>query len=91
MLDIPPAESPRASWTYVAIAVLVVFSTIPLARALREAIDASVGRDIFLYLVALLLVIGGVYAVLNLRRRALPRGAFLWLGLVFLVFGIVIY
>ncbi len=91
MLDAPPAESRTKSWIWVALAVLIVFSTIPLASALREAVDASVGRDLFLYLVAVLVLIGAVYAFGNLRRRALPRGAYFWLFLVFVLFGIAIY
>ena len=71
--------------------VVVIYSTIPLARALRDAVDASVGRDLFLYLVAALVLVGAVYAFRNLRRRALPPRAYLWLGLVLMLFGITIY
>lgn len=91
MLDAPPAESRSKSWTWVALAVLIVFSTIPLASRLREAVDASVGRDLFLYLVAALVLAGAVYGFRNLRRRGLPASAYLWLTLVFLLFGIAIY
>lgn len=91
MLDAPPAESRAVSWSWVGLAVVIVFSTIPLARSLRDLVDASVGRELFLYLVAALVLVGAVYAFRNLRRRALPPGAYLWLGLVFLLFAIAIY
>ena len=91
MLDTRPTESPRISWIYVLLAILVIYSTIPLARALRETIDASVGRDVFIYLVAALTAVGAYYAFKNLRRRQLPRSAHAWLAAIFLFFGIAIY
>jgi hypothetical protein len=91
LLDTPPLESEKLSWCYVGMGVVVIYSTIPLARALRDAVDASVGRDLFLYLVAALVLVGAVYAFRNLRRRALPPRAYLWLGLVLMLFGITIY
>ena len=91
MLDAPPREPEKQSWIYVAIGVLVIYCTIPVARTLRETIDAQVGREVFLYLTALLAVIGGIIAYKNLRQRKLPLGAYLWLFGILALFGFSIY
>jgi len=91
VLDAPPTESEKTSWAYVAIGVLVVYATIPVARALRDAVDAKIGREAFLYLAALLVLITGIAAFLNLRKRDLPMDAYLWLFGIIGVFGIYIY
>ena len=44
MLDSPPTEAQQRSWVYVVIGVLVIYCTIPVARALRDAIDAQLSR-----------------------------------------------
>lgn len=79
MLDEAPRESEKQSWIYVAVGVVVIYATIPVARSLREAIDARVGRELFLYLAAALVLLAAALAVRNLRRRRLPPGAYLWL------------
>lgn len=91
MLDAPPREAEKISWLYVAIGVLIVYSTIPVARALREAVDAQIGRVAFLYLAVLMALLLVVAAFANLRKRAQPPAAYFWLSLVFALFGLYIY
>lgn len=91
MLDSAPKESEPRSWAYVGLGVLVIYATIPLARGLRDAVDASVGREFFLYPVLLLAAGFALLAFINLRRRALPPDAFYALGLVVLALLALIY
>ena len=91
MLDKLPRESETRSWLYVAAGVGVIYATIPVARALREVVDGSVGREAFLYLTLLMVVAGAVISFSGLRRRQLPRAAYLWLAILFTAFAILIY
>ncbi len=91
MLDSAPKESELRSWAYVVLGVLVIYATIPLARGLRDAVDATIGREFFLYLVLLLASVFAFLAFINLRRRALPPDAYYALGLVLLVLMTLIY
>lgn len=91
MLDSAPAESELRSWIWVGLAVLVIFATIPLARELRDAVDATVGREVFLYLGLVLAAAVALVAFSSLRRRALPPDAYYALGLVLLALVAMIY
>jgi hypothetical protein len=62
---------------------LIIYCTIPVARAFRELIAEQIGLEFFLYLTAILTAIAGAVAFINLRKRKLPTNAYLWL------FGIV--
>ena len=82
MLDTAPKEPEWQSWCYVAIGVLVIYCTIPVARALREFIAEQVGLNIFLYIAVTLALIAGVVAFINLRRRRLSADAYLFLFII---------
>ena len=79
MLDGPPKEPEWRSWLYVALWSLVIFVTIPFARAFRETIAERIGLRFFLYFTVLVALIGGGVALRNLRRRHVPTSAYAWL------------
>ena len=79
MLDAPPREPEWRSWLYVALWSLVIFSTIPFARALIDTVDERIGLQVFLYVTVSLVLVGGAVAFANLRKRQLPATAYLWL------------
>ncbi len=58
---------------------LVIFSTIPFARALTNAVDERIGLEVFLYATVFVALAGSVAALGNLRQRRLPLSAYLWL------------
>ncbi len=79
MLDSPPRESEWRSWAYVLTGTVVIFLTIPVARALRGWIELYVGLNFFLYAAAAVTLLVGVWALRNLRTRNLPLSAYLCL------------
>ncbi len=87
MLDTSPRESEKRSWLYVALFTAVIYATIPVARALRNAVDASFGREWFLYLTLVATLAVAIFAGRLLRRRRQPVSAWLWLYAVLAVFG----
>ncbi len=91
MLDTPPKESEARSWTWVAVGVVVIYATIPLARTLRAAVDAGVGREIFAHLAFALLAGIAVAAIAILRRRSPGAAAWTWLLASLLAFAALIY
>ena len=91
MLDAPPREPEWQSWCYVAVGVVIIYSTIPVARTIRESVDARIGNEIFLICSIVLVLVGGIMAFRNLRRRTLSRGAYIWLGGILTAFIAQIY
>jgi hypothetical protein len=91
VLDAPPKESETRSWSYVAMGVLFIYSTIPVARALREVVGEQLGLKFFLYFTIALTVAAGVLAFFNLRKRKLPVNAYLWLSGVVIAYIVYIY
>lgn len=79
MLDAPPNEPEWRSWLYVTLWSLVIFSTIPFARALTNALAERIGLEVFVYVTVFLALVGAAAALANLRKRRLPRSAYLWL------------
>ncbi len=79
MLDAPPTEPHWRSWLYVALWSLVIFCTIPFARAVIKTVDERIGLEVFLHITVLLALVGGAVAFANLRKRQLPPTAYLWL------------
>jgi hypothetical protein len=79
LLDTSPKEAEWRSWLYAAIWSLVIFCSIPFARAFIEIIEDYLSLDFFLYATLAGTVAGGALAVSNLRRRTLPLGAYWWL------------
>lgn len=91
MLDVAVKESEARSWGYVIAGALVIFCTIPVARAFREAVRNSIGLTFFLYLSFALVLLGGYLAVKNLGKRNLPPGAYLCLFAIFALFSGYLY
>ena len=79
MLDAPPKEPERRSWLYVILWSLVIFCTIPFARAFRNVVRDSIGIEVFLYATVAGILLLGVAAYSSLRQRRLPFNAYLWL------------
>ena len=86
MLDTLPREPEWRSWLYVGLWSLVIFCTIPFARAFRGIVAESVGLHFFLYVTIAVAVFGGIIAFRNLRTRQLPIIAYIWLFAVVSVF-----
>jgi hypothetical protein len=91
VLDAPPKESEGFSWIYVAFGVLVIYSTIPVARALRELVRENIGLKYFLYITVALVLLAGFLAFRNLNKRDLPLNAKLCLAGIFTAFLFYIY
>jgi VanZ family protein len=91
VLDAAPIEPEWKSWCYVAIGALVIYCTIPVARALRELVAEQIGLDFFLYLTVALALIAGGFAFRNLRNRDLPTNAYIFLFAFIAAFMMYIY
>ncbi len=91
MLDSPPRESEALSWTYVAAWVLVIYCTIPVARAFREAVNEQVGREMFLYVTFAIVLAVAIAAFASLSRRKLPVNAYLCLFAILVAFMAFVY
>jgi hypothetical protein len=57
MLDNQPTESEWLSWLYACIWSLLIFMTVPVARAIQAYISEHWGRDFFLYGVIVVIVV----------------------------------
>ena len=79
MLDAPPQEPRGLSWLYVALASLIIFATIPIARSLQSFVSDRLGPDSFLYISAAVVAAAAVWAVRFLKRRHTPAIGYLWL------------
>jgi hypothetical protein len=84
MFNAPPREKEWVSWFCVVAWSLVIFVTIPFARALQEGIAARWGREVFTYGVIAGLVAAAVAAMVGLlrARRQVGVAGYLWLGAV---------
>ncbi len=51
MLKNPPQEREWASWLFVGLWTLIIFMTIPFARAIQKFVYLQWGRDTFAYVV----------------------------------------
>ena len=91
MLDTPPREPEWRSWCYVALGALVIYCTIPFARAFREVVAEKISLEFFLYFTVALALIGGVMAFINLYNRRLPINAYFWLFGIVVAFLVYIY
>ncbi len=91
MLDKSPKEPEWLSWFYVAAGVLVIFFTIPFARAFRKIISENIGSNFFLYITAAVALVVGIIAFRNLQKRKLPLNAHLSLFAIIAAFLSYIY
>lgn len=79
MLDEPPQEREWSSWLYVALWSLIIFCTVPVARAIQAFVADHLGREAFFYTVAAAIIVAAAAALVSLRRKRLPLGAYVWL------------
>jgi VanZ family protein len=87
MFEKPPRESEWLSWLFVSLWTLIIYLTIPLARAIQAMIVDIWGRQSFTYIVLACIVLAGVAATLYLKRRKTTYWSnWFWLILVALVF-----
>lgn len=91
MLDKPPKEPEWLSWCYVVAGILVIFFTIPFARAFRQVVQENIGSDFFLYITAAVTLVVGTLAFNSLRKRKLPLNARLSLFAIIAAFLAYIY
>jgi len=91
LFDSLPRESELRSWTWVGLGIAVIYTTIPLARALQRLVNEYFGRELFLYVCLLALAIGARLAWRSLRQRRMQRSAYWWLGLVFSLLVTIVY
>ncbi|MBN1269705.1 MAG: VanZ family protein [Kiritimatiellae bacterium] len=88
MLNAPPREKEWVSWLYVGLWTLVIYVTIPFARALQTYVAAHMGRTIFgeVVLVFIALFVGGmaIYVARVARLGGWRRE--LWLASVALAY-----
>ena len=87
MLDYPPTENERRSWLYAGLWSLLIFLTVPLARAIQAYISAHWGRNFFLYgvIAIIVLVLIASLLLLNRKRTATAMNQF-WLISIATVF-----
>ena len=80
MLDNLPAESERRSWLYVCLWSLLIFLTVPVARAIQAYVSEHWGRDLFLYTVVIIIVLLLIVSLrLIIRRRTATALNYIWL------------
>jgi hypothetical protein len=91
VLDTPPGESEKLSWLYVVIAVVIIYSTIPLAASLREVLRDHVGLQYLLYAGFALVLLGVFLGIRNVHRRGLPLNARVCLLAIFAVYLAYVY
>jgi len=91
MLDRPPSEPEWLSWTYAGFAALLIFFTIPFARAVQNYVTGFFGRDFFFYIVGAVAVAAAYKAFVSVRRRQLGIDAYAWLVGVGSAFAIYTY
>ncbi|MBT8078603.1 MAG: VanZ family protein [Gammaproteobacteria bacterium] len=87
MLDVPPGEPRWASWGYVALGSLVIFLTVPFARALQSLLAEHAGRTFVFYIVGIAALVGAALAVRSLRRRCVGATAYAWITAVVAAFA----
>ena len=83
MIKIPPQEKQWLSWLYVVVWTLIIFMTIPLARAIQQFVYQEWSRDLFTYVVLALTLMGFLAAVNYIRQfRSASRSNIIWLAAV---------
>lgn len=75
------------SWLYVAAVSMIIFCAVPFARAIQLVVSEIFGRRFFLFLVAAVALIASTLAIRTMRRRTIPRSAYLWLAAIIAAFG----
>ncbi|NIO43225.1 MAG: hypothetical protein GTO41_25575, partial [Burkholderiales bacterium] len=75
------------SWLYVAAASLIIFCAVPFARVTQSVVSEIFGRSFFLFFLAAVALVASALAIRAIRRRAIPRSAYLWLAVIIAALG----
>ena len=87
MIQGPPREEQWVSWLWVVIWSLIIFVTIPLARALQTFVVQYWGSETFTYAVIIAVLAALATSIIYLiRQRPTCYDGFFWLFLVAAVF-----
>lgn len=87
MLNSAPKEKEWISWLWVTLWSLIIFVTIPMARAIQKFVEENWGRQLFEYGVMTAAAVSLAAASLHLwRKRAAARTSYLWLLVVAAVY-----
>jgi len=87
MLTKPPREPEWRSWLWVILWSIVIYVTIPFARAIQKWVQAHAGREWFGYAVIAIVLLAAVRTIVFLvRHRVRARGSYVWLSAVAVVF-----
>ena len=78
----PPKGKQVWAWLAVCIWTLIIFTTIPLARSIIDAVSEELDRSFFMYVVLFVIGISFVLSMVYLlRKRALALRKLIWLVL----------
>ncbi|MGI9301683.1 MAG: VanZ family protein [Gammaproteobacteria bacterium] len=87
MLQFPPPEREWISWLYVALCVLAIFLTVPVARTIQTFVADHWGRELFSHAVIALILVTICGAAVRLRRLATTGTVnYVWLLAVAAIF-----
>lgn len=87
MFESPPREKQWLSWLYVVAWTLIIFASIPLARAIQEYVSQQWSRDAFTYAVVVAIVSALSTAISYARRlRSISRSSYFWLTAIGAIF-----
>lgn len=87
MLDSSPGEKQWLSWLYVSVWSLMIFLTVPFARAIQEFVSRQWSSDLFTYGVLLaILVTLVILTVYIIRYRQISRSGYFWISIIGVIF-----
>ena len=84
MINSPPQEKQWLSWLYVVVWTLIIYVTIPLARAIQQFVSQEWSRDLFTYVVLAITVCGicGCSDYMSADISRLSRSNYFWLIII---------
>ncbi len=79
MLNHPPREQEWVSWTIVGLWTLIIYLTIPFARAIQKFVYLNWGRETFAYVVIGIVALASAAGVIHFRRSRMSLASYVWL------------
>ena len=86
MLKNPPREKEWVSWLFVGLWTLIIFLTIPFARAIQKFVYLHWGRETFAYVVIGVVVAACAAGVIYLLRTRMTLRSYVWLLVISAIF-----
>ena len=86
MLKNPPREKEWVSWLFVGLWTLIIFLTIPFARAIQKFVYLHWGRETFAYVVIGVIVAACAVGVIHLLRVRMSLRSYVWLLAISAIF-----